>query len=69
MTDTIGSEPNIARFTDDQLAGCARILVGAFAGEPWHETWTKEAAARRLSEIRSTPGFLGLVALDECCVD
>jgi GNAT superfamily N-acetyltransferase len=55
----------VERLLEEHLGGCAEVLVGAFAGEPWREDWTPEAAARRLREIRATPGSLGLVAVDE----
>jgi len=56
---------SIARLSDEHLDGCVETLVGAFAGEPWREDWAQETAARRLREIRATPGSLGLVAVDE----
>jgi GNAT superfamily N-acetyltransferase len=56
--------PVIEHLTDDNLDGCAEVLVGAFAGEPWWEPWTREFAARRLRQIHETPGSLGLLALD-----
>lgn len=32
--------------------------------EPRRENWTREAATRRLQEIRASPGSLGVVAVD-----
>jgi aminoglycoside 6'-N-acetyltransferase I len=47
----------------EHFEGCAGLLVDAFSREPWNQPWTLEAAHRKLSEILSTPSFLGFISV------
>lgn len=47
------------------LKGCSNLFVEVFNGSPWHESWSFETASKRLGNCYSTPGFYGIVAIEE----
>lgn len=51
--------------TIDHLPSCATLFQAVFAGEPWNEAWPLPVVTKRLTELYTTPGFYGLVAIDE----
>jgi aminoglycoside 6'-N-acetyltransferase I len=50
---------------EDMLDECARIYVGAFNAEPWHDAWEIPTARKRLADIFHTPGFFGLALTED----
>ena len=55
------------------LDKCAELLVDAYNGEPWNDSWTKEIALEKLTCFYNSPKFLGWVAMEGddllgCCV-
>lgn len=57
----------------DQLDQCAALLVDAYNGEPWNDSWTQEKALEKLQCFFHSPKFRGWVAIREgvyvgCCV-
>ena len=51
--------------TEDHLDECAHLVVSAFSGEPWNESWTFETAREELRWILSVPGYEGFVSKGE----
>ncbi|NEQ47219.1 MAG: GNAT family N-acetyltransferase [Leptolyngbya sp. SIOISBB] len=47
------------------LKGCSNLFVEVFNGSPWHESWSFETASKRLEDCYATPGFYGIVAIEE----
>lgn len=47
------------------VPGCADLFVSVFNAEPWHDGWTVSSAARRLTDMVNTPGFVGVAVLGE----
>lgn len=39
------------------------MFASVFSESPWNEPWSEGTARTRLSEIRATPNFLGLVCV------
>lgn len=58
-------ESQIMPMTNQHLARAAALYVSVFNAEPYSDRWTVASARTRLSEMLSTPGFIGLVHLDE----
>ncbi len=54
----------IRPFTPGDLDGAITLYVGVFNAEPWNDRWTIETARKRLAETFDTPGFLGVVAVE-----
>lgn len=57
----------------DQLGQCADVLVDAYNGEPWNDSWTKQKALEKLECFFHSPKFRGWVAIENavyvgCCV-
>ena len=55
------------------LRRCSPILVKAYNGEPWNDSWTEEKAFEKLSCFFNSPKFIGWVATEGdkilgCCV-
>lgn len=44
---------------------CALLYVDTFNSEPWNDKWEFDSAYNRLKDIYNTPGFYGLVALED----
>jgi aminoglycoside 6'-N-acetyltransferase I len=49
----------------EHLDACVRLYISVFNGEPWNDCWTAESAHARLADTFSTPGFLGVAAVDD----
>lgn len=43
---------------------CASLFVEIFSNPPWNETWSFEAAKKRLSDCANTPNFFGIMIED-----
>jgi GNAT superfamily N-acetyltransferase len=54
----------IRRYAPDDLEGAAEVFRSAFAGEPWNEEWNIGLAAKRISELMSSPQSVGYVYTD-----
>ncbi|MGV2100491.1 GNAT family N-acetyltransferase [Rhizobium sp. 21-4511-3d] len=52
------------RINKDQALLGAAIIVEAYSAEPWHEHWSIERATARMVELSTTPGWMGVGALD-----
>lgn len=44
---------------------CALLYVETFNSEPWNDEWDFDNAYHRLKDIYNTPGFYGLVAVED----
>lgn len=49
--------------TKDMINMIAESFVSVFNNEPWNDSWTKEQAAQRLTDIYNTPKFEGAVEI------
>ena len=47
------------------LKGCSNLYVEVFNDSPWNESWSFETASKRLEDCYATPGFYGIVAIEE----
>jgi aminoglycoside 6'-N-acetyltransferase I len=47
------------------LKGCSDLFVTVFNDSPWNESWSFEAASKRLGDCYATPGFYGIAAVEE----
>ena len=56
---------SIRPFKPEDLDPCADLYVRVFAEPPWGEEWRAEEARDHLAHTVGTPGFVGLVAVDE----
>lgn len=56
---------SIRPFKPEDLDACADLYVRVFAEPPWNEVWRPEEARDHLAHTVGTPGFVGLVAVDE----
>jgi ribosomal protein S18 acetylase RimI-like enzyme len=56
---------SIRPFKPEDLDACADLYVRVFAEPPWSEDWRPAEARDHLSHTIGTPGFVGLVAVDE----
>ena len=54
---------SIVAWNHDLLAPAAEVFVDVFNAEPWNDRWTIDTATRRLSDLRSVPGFEGAALL------
>ena len=44
---------------------CALLYVETFNSEPWNDKWEFDTAYNRLKDIYNTPGFYGLIAVED----
>lgn len=51
-------------FDVGMLDSAASFFIDAFLAPPWSEDWSLEDARRRLADIASTPGWLGVAAVE-----
>jgi aminoglycoside 6'-N-acetyltransferase I len=54
--------PTHRPFLPCDLDACTDLFVATFAQPPWSETWERETALARLTQLAGTPGFSGVVA-------
>lgn len=52
----------LRRIWQDEAVEHAGIIVKAYAEPPWSELWLHENAKSRLTELVTTPGFIGVGA-------
>lgn len=51
--------------TKDMINMIAESFVSVFNSEPWNDSWTKEQAVERLTDIYETPKFEGAIEVIE----
>lgn len=51
------------KITIDMISFIAESFVSVFNSEPWNDSWTKEQAEERLTDIFNTPKFDGAVEI------
>lgn len=49
----------------EDLPRCAEVFASVFNRDPWNENWTEAAVLIRLQEIFDTPGFQGVLTLQQ----
>jgi GNAT superfamily N-acetyltransferase len=54
----------VEEFNKEYLDECARIYAESFSAAPWNDPWDDDRARKRLSDIICSPGFYGIVALE-----
>ena len=54
-----------APIDSSHLKGCSNLYVEVFNDSPWNESWSFETASKRLEDCYATPGFHGIVAIEE----
>ncbi|OHV26130.1 GNAT family N-acetyltransferase [Rhizobium sp. RMa-01] len=54
----------IERLMREHLSGAAGVLVSAYAGPPWNENWSLEAAIENVNNVLDTPKSIALAAID-----
>ena len=55
----------ITKLNETHLRRCSLIYIETFNAEPWNDKWDEISSYNRLYEIYRTPGFVGLVALED----
>ena len=53
------------KFEENDLVKCTKTFIEIFNDEPWNDKWTVERAEHYLSDYYHTPGFTGVLALEE----
>lgn len=53
------------KFTENDLVKCTKTFIEIFNDHPWNDKWTVERAEHYLSDYYHTPGFTGVLALEE----
>lgn len=51
-------------FEEKDLTECIETFMEVFNGEPWNDEWTFEKAQKYLMDFSQTPGFLGILAME-----
>lgn len=54
----------ISKLNETHLKECSLIYIDTFNEEPWHDNWDEVSSYNRLDEIYRTPGFIGLVVIE-----
>ncbi|WP_339237409.1 hypothetical protein [Oceanobacillus sp. FSL W7-1281] len=49
---------------EEDLLPCSKLFLTVFNAEPWKDEWTLERARQYLSDFYPTPGFLGVLAVE-----
>lgn len=55
----------IKKLDEKYLKECSIMYIETFNREPWNDNWNEITSYKRLKDIYDTPGFLGLVVLDQ----
>ena len=56
---------NIEQLLESHLEECTTIYIDTFNSAPWYDKWDEQTAYKRLLDIYNTPGFCGLVVIEE----
>lgn len=51
-------------FEEQDLVACTATFMEVFNDAPWHDEWTFERAQQYLADFYHTPGFWGLLAME-----
>lgn len=52
-------------FVEQDLFICTETFISIFNNEPWNDKWTHEKAEKYLSDFYHTPGFVGILAVED----
>ena len=55
----------IVKYNKDYLKELIDIFVESFNNSSWHDKWTNEIVFKHLSQLTSTMGFQGLIAIEK----
>ena len=55
----------IEKLLESHLKECSDIYIETFNSEPWNDNWDSTTSYNRLKDIYNTPGFYGLVVLED----
>ena len=55
---------NVIPYSDEYLRYMIEIFVDSFNNSSWHDKWTNEIVYKHLSQLTSTMGFQGLLAIE-----
>ena len=47
------------------MAPCVELFLTVFNSPPWNEAWPMATATRRLTDLFNTPGFYGVIAVED----
>lgn len=56
---------SIIDIKEEHLMKCAELYVRVFNAEPWNDKWSTETAYKRLLDIYNSPGFAGIICLED----
>ena len=56
---------DIRSFQEKDLQACVETFITIFSAEPWCDEWTTERATAYIQQFISTPGFYGVLAIEE----
>lgn len=60
----VGEFMEIRLFQSDDLSMCTEVFIQTFNSAPWFDEWTTEQAKAYLTDFIHTPGFIGIVSLE-----
>ncbi|WP_111413030.1 GNAT family N-acetyltransferase [Billgrantia lactosivorans] len=53
------------RLEPRDLEACAALFAQVFSAEPWSEPWGVDGALARLAHFHESPGFMGMLTLND----
>lgn len=56
---------SIIAIKEEHIMKCAELYVRVFNAEPWNDKWSTETAYKRLLDIYNSPGFVGIICLED----
>ncbi len=56
---------HICPIEPQHLEHCVTLFLRVFNRPPWSEDWPRTAATTRLTDLLNTPGFYGVLAINE----
>src|SRR3712207_8944760 len=57
--------PYTTLFRSWQVTPCTELFLTVFNSPPWNEAWPASAATKRLADLFNTPGFYGVIAVED----
>ena len=57
------SSLDVRLFQLEDLSMCTDVFIQTFNAAPWYDSWTKDQAKAYLTDFIHTPGFIGIVSL------
>lgn len=58
-------ELELRLFDGNDILQCVDTFINVFNQDPWNDEWSTDTAYRYLIDFTNTPGFTGVVAVDE----